>query len=197
MFGDLADGIGWVRRRVSLVAVIAPSALFLGLTWATLHDFVSPQKPTLEVLSVVLLVLAVAISMLSYAVRREAFLLWMAAFVTLFLLRELKVLPSNGLYLLLLLLVWKGWRSREALRPHIDRSGVVSTIVAGMVAYGIAVQIDERNWIQWMPGTKATVWSPVEETMEVAGHVALVIAVVLAAVPWRVEVRGDAVQPKA
>ncbi len=168
--------VRWLWQRLSLAAFAVPVAFFATMTWLLDAGHVTLSIPFLETMALVVLGTAVVFALLRYAACREPFFLLLAVFIAIFLTRELKWVNGHRPHGLLLLLLLLGWWRRAWVLPHLDRKVVTSLLAAAMCAYFIAVQLDEKRWTGFMPGAKLTVWSPVEEAMEVFGHLTLLVS---------------------
>jgi hypothetical protein len=193
----------WLKRawregtkRVSWLAVILPWAFFVALFWAKLCNHIDlPGKPALEAVALVILYAAVVTAGVRYWKCRELFFAWLTLLCIVFTMREHHFPHTgNGVFIATGILAIYAWFARARLAVFLDARRVMSMFMAVLVTYYIAWSLDARMWRRWLPGEKVTTWSPVEEALEVIGHL-LLLATVIVCVLWARRQRMLAVDP--
>ena len=145
---------------------------------AIANGFIRPQKPFLEISAVVVSALLMLIAAVRYYLSRQPFFLWSSALFLLIMCREIHFAGTDaaifiGLAILWALLLYK----YEKFAAYVASPWVINLLVAGFFTYFLSQTVDQRWW-RMIPG-EDIVHVPLEESLEMIGHILIGIAAVL------------------
>jgi hypothetical protein len=185
---DSIDWRGAIRNLLAQLRVwfvlppLALSALVAYLSYSGVYD---PWKPTLESLALWLLAIGTALACVRLFLSRDVFFVWGAAVLLTLLCREIHFVgTSEGVYVSLVLLGLLAVRFHDRLEGYLAQPFVVNALAMGFFCYVITNTTDQRWWkarSSWpgIPGEEVF-HVPLEETMEVVGHLFFIAAILLA-----------------
>jgi hypothetical protein len=110
---------------------------------------------------------------------KDKFFLWASAMMLVLFVREIHPPGSSeGVYLGLLALFYIAHKNHQIFVDYFRNKYLVTFLGVGFFTYFISVTTDQRWW-KFIPGEKM-VYSTVEESMEVLGHIIIGCALLLA-----------------
>ncbi len=169
--------------RVDLAVLLVPIAIAVFVGWAASTGLYRGERVVLERLAVRVLIFVGFVSAARAAHTRHPFDVWGTALVVVLLCREFHFAgTSEGVYVALIGLGAVAVHRYEVLAPYLRDRILLDLLAIGIASYGIAVSVDQRAW-RGFPGEERF-HVPLEETMEVVGHVAIGLAILLSR-GWR------------
>jgi len=136
-------------------------------------------KQVLEVTAIVVLSAFTLCLAARFCLNRQPFFLWGSALCGILLMREFHFETTSDLvYVALLVLLYFTLSRLDALQSYLLETRIPTWITTGFFVYFISMTIDQRWW-RGLP-CESLIHVPLEETLEVAGHVIIGLTLVLA-----------------
>lgn len=163
--------------RVWIPAILIALTLVIGIGLLIEFEVLPGDetiRPIMETASLGVLPAALLIALGRYAIGREAFFLWLTGFAGVLFCRELHFQgTSAGVYVGLGILAWLACRYYPQLGGYFANRRVATILTLILLMYFIGVTLDRNVW-KFIPDRK--IWaSPLEEIVEIAGHIGVVI----------------------
>jgi len=118
--------------------------------------------------------------------RRHPFLMWQVVLVISLFCRELHFRgTNNGIYVVLIVLLWCLARHHKRMQPFVHSRMVISLLFGALWAYGVAKTFDRGYWRAWFPAVEP-LRDAFEESIETTGHLLILFMVILS---WRLATR--------
>ena len=169
-----------IRHLLGLVNyyfLVTPFVLVVLLTSLVLNGLFPYNKGDLENLALLVCFGSTAACMLKFFAARHLFYLWCFGVALTFFVREIHFPgTSAAVYFCLLLLFFIALRQIEQFRMHLRQPFFLTALATGFATYFLSQSIDQRWW-RGFP-YEAIVHVPVEESLEVCGH--LIVGLTLA-----------------
>ena len=165
----------WEHFNYRILALPPAAAILLWIIM--LNGFFKPTKPPLEIAALVVNGFFMLTAAFRYSYSRHAFFLWTAALFLLILCREIHFVGTDqaifiGLAILLGILL----RKLDRFKDYFLNPRLINLFVTGFFFYFLSQTVDQRWW-KIFPGESA-VFVPLEESLEMLGHMTLGFALV-------------------
>ncbi len=149
------------------------------LLWIVMADgIIRPQKPPLEIAAVVVSALLMLIAAVRYFLSRQPFFLWSSALFLLIMCREIHFAGTDAAIFIGLVILWAMLLYKyEKFAAYAASPWVINLLVAGFFTYFLSQTVDQRWW-RMIPGENI-VHVPLEESLEMIGHILIGLAAVL------------------
>ena len=139
---------------------------------------IRPQKPPLEIAAVVVSALLMLIAAARYFLSRQPFFLWSSALFLLIMRREIHFAGTDAAIFIGLVILWAMLLYKyEKFEAYAANPWGINLLVAGFFIYFLSQTVDQRWW-RSVPGEDA-VHVPLEESLEMLGHILIASAAVL------------------
>lgn len=166
--------MGHFSYRFLIVPVFVAVLLWIIMA----NGILLPGKVPLEIAAVVVSGMLMLIGAVRFIITRHVFFLWGTALLLLIMCREIHFDGTDeaifiGLALLLGIVLIK----YDHFKAYFDNPRVVNLLVAGFFTYFLSQTVDQRWW-KIIPGEDLA-HVPLEETLELLGHVIIGFATVL------------------
>lgn len=162
----------WVVFGLPLILATAIGLLILN----HVYPF---KKETLELVALIITAGFCLLCFARFVYCKDLFFLWASGMMLVLFVREVHPpWSSGGVYLGLLALFYIAHRNHRIFVDYFRNSYVVTLLGVGFFTYFISVTTDQRWW-KFIPGEKM-VYSTVEESMEVLGHIFIGCALLFA-----------------
>jgi len=136
-------------------------------------------KPTLELVALIITSGFCLLCFSRFVYSKDKFFLWASAMMLVLFVREIHPPGSSGgVYLGLLALFYIAHKKHHIFVDYFRSKSLVTFLGVGFFTYFISVTTDQRWW-KFIPGEKM-VYSTLEESMEVVGHIFIGCALLLA-----------------
>ncbi len=190
---------GHVRNGLTLHGRSSFLVLLLPATVATLVVLLSrtpflwlAEKATQEIVAPSILAVAVVIASLFWARAGHFYSRWLLLVTAGLFCRELHFVGTeNGIYVVILALVWYASRHMDGMQPMLEHRTAASLFVGALVTYLISKTFDRAYW-SFLAG-----WSnwqdTIEESLESTAHLMILSLVVVSYVAWGIRSRRSAV----
>lgn len=160
--------------RILLMPLVITALLWFGLA----NGIIRLQKPPLEIAAVVVSALLLLIAAVRYFLTRQPFFLWSSALFLLIMCREIHFAGTDAAIFIGLAILWAMLLYKyENFEPYAASPWVINLLVAGFFTYFLSQTVDQRWW-RMIPA-EDVVHVPLEETLEVVGHILIGFAAVL------------------
>jgi hypothetical protein len=166
-------------RTVDKRFFLIPPAVTVGLAALIQGGIYYLPKQVLEVTAIVVLSAFTLFLALRFWLSRHPFFLWGSALCSILLMREVHFETTSYLvYVALLALLFVTLTRLDTLEPYLLETRVPTWIATGFLVYFISITVDQRWWrgLPW----EGVVHVPLEETLEVAGHIIIGLTLSLA-----------------
>jgi hypothetical protein len=166
-------------------SLLVPLLVAVALGMMITENLYAPEKGLLEFAAIVMLSVATALAFARFLASRHPFFLWGSGLLSVLLCREIHFMgTSTGVYIGMVVMLVVANRYYANLREYLATSFVTNALAMGSFAYLVAVTIDARWWkarAAWpgIPGEEVF-HVPLEELMELVGHVLILAALLLA-----------------
>ncbi len=174
--------VRFLLGRVVWYWLAVPLVILIGLTAARYMGHYNLSKRVLESAALYLLIFAITLSILRLMMARHLFFIWLALLVGNFLSREIHWDGAEAVVypVFAALIVWM-WRSFHRLMPYVSHSLFLSMSTCTIFSYAVSQLLDKHV----LPGSigKRYFSSPIEEGMEVLGHLFLIAAILCVSRP--------------
>jgi len=168
-------------KEFNLLTLFTPLMLAGGIVLFLLSDSVAHMegigpntfKVALENIAFLILVPAILISYLRFCIERSLFFLWFTSILFSLFCREVHWdWASNGIYVLLILLMFIAIIFYEKLEPQISSSAFINLFIAGILCYSISNFLLDHNWLQISKEYRSDIKfrKSLEEFIETGGH---------------------------
>ena len=149
------------------------------LLWMVMaKEIIRPQKPPLEIAAVVVSALLMLIAAVRYLISRQPFFLWSSVLFLLIMCREIHFAGTDAAIFIGLAILWAMLLYKyEKFEAYAASPWVINLLVTGFFTYFLSQTIDQRWW-RMIPG-EDIVHVPLEETLELLGHILIGLAAVL------------------
>jgi hypothetical protein len=138
------------------------------------------SKETLELAALIILAGFGLLCFSRFVYSKDKFFLWASAMMLVLFVREVHPPGSSeGVYLGLLALFYIAHKNHQIFVDYFRNKYLVNLLGVGFFTYFISVTTDQRWW-RFIPGEKM-VYTTVEESMEVLGHIIIGCAFLFAA----------------
>ncbi len=136
-------------------------------------------RPVMERWAPIVLATTSLIALLRFATSRKTIFLWLFALAVVLLCREIHFTgTSAGVYPALGLLFYLSWCHYDRLGRFFASRGFVTLLVLVFFIYILSTSLDRSAW-RFLPHRE--IWSsPLEELLELVGHIALGLAALVA-----------------
>lgn len=163
--GNFISLIRIVDYRILLACLVITMALW-PLIW---FGFIRPTKPVMEIAAVVISGLFTLALMVRFALARDLFLLWAAAFMAIAMSREIHFTGSDEILLIgwPILLGVAVWRY-DLFKSYLMNPVLINLLAGGFLFYVLSQTVDQRWW-KGLPGENV-VFVRLEELIELLGH---------------------------
>lgn len=169
----------YLIKQINYYFLLSPLFVSVFLSFLIVNDIYSPKKSTLEYLALIILGCSTLICAFKYLLLKHSFLLWCTALTVVLFIREIHFEGTcAGVYIALLVMLWLALVKFEHYQDYLANSCFVTALAVGFSFYLISVSIDQRWW-RGFP-SENIVHVPLEETLEVIGHILIGSTLVLA-----------------
>lgn len=175
-------GLARAVRSVPWWGIVLP--FVLAVTIATLYGQetfpIRPKRRWQEIFGIVFTGTATAVGLILWLRGRQPFQLWTACLLALLLCREIHFAgTSAAIYPGLLIALLVALRNWDSIGVHLTRRRTAGILATGFICYAIAVGVDQR-WAKLIgiPGEKRF-HVPMEESMELIGHLLIASALLI------------------
>ena len=168
-------------KRVFWPAMVIPPLLAGLLATAVCREWAPWLKEeTMETVALVVVAAAMAIVLLRLATARRPFFIWLTVLIAALTCREIHFEgTSAGIYVAFAVLLIAAWLKHPMFEEYFASRTVTTLLAMAFFSYFLAKSLDQ-HWWKAIPG-EPTFERPVEETMEVIGHVFMAILAAVAA----------------
>jgi len=136
------------------------------------------NRPVLQLVSVIVLPVAMLIAIVRWVLTRQGYFLWLAGLAAALTCAETHVAGSSvGVYVAMAGLIAVAWVKRAAMATYLAYRSVATLLAVAVVAYFIAESVDRDVWA-WLP-SEGRLGDAVEETLELVGHCLLTVVAII------------------
>jgi hypothetical protein len=180
--GWFGPGLKRLARSVPWWGYALPFALavIIAVAYGVETLQIRPKRRWQEIFGIVFTATATAGALLTWLTTRRPFKLWATALLALLLSREIHFTGTSAVIypglLIALVVALKHW---DSIGVHLTDRRTAGLVVAGFLCYAVAVCVDQR-WVKLIgvPGEKRF-HVPMEESMELIGHLLIAAALLL------------------
>ncbi len=160
--------------RVSWPLFLLPPAFLIALSLYARWGTWVPDKRAAEFWALELIYAALAVALVQYWRRREAYWLWLTLLTAAFLFREYHFHNTSvGAFFVILGLLLYAWRHYLRFAAYFASKATVSLLAATLLSYALAVACD-KGYLDFLSGS-FPVQSRIEEYLENLGHILLLL----------------------
>lgn len=170
--------------------LLIPPLFTVGLSALIYMNIYFLSKQTLEWMAVLALSLFTICLAVRFWVARHPFFLWSTVLCGILLMREFHFETTSDLvYVALLVLLYFTLKQLDELQSYLLYTRMATWLATGFVVYFISMTVDQRWWrgLPW----EDVVHVPLEETLEMTGHVIIGLTLLLARRPVKTEAESD------
>ncbi len=170
--------IKYLLTLVNYYYLVTPYVVALILGALVLHDLYPFHKGHLENFALLVCFTSSAICLVKFFFMQHMFYLWCVGIALTFFARELHFEgTSAAVYISLLLLLFIALHQMERFRLHLRQPLFLTGLATGFMTYFLSQSMDQRWW-RWFP-YEQIVHVPVEETLEIFGHIVVGLTLIL------------------
>jgi hypothetical protein len=159
--------------------LLMPPLFTVGMSALIYTNIYFLPKQTLELMAVSALSLFTICLAVRFWVSRHPFFLWSTGLCGILLMREVHFETTSDLvYVALLVLLYFTLKQLDELQSYLLHTRIATWLATGFVVYFISITVDQRWWrgLPW----EDVVHVPLEETLEMIGHLIIGLALLLA-----------------
>jgi hypothetical protein len=175
---ELPDNFRRLFGPFNFRILLMPLAISAFLWIGTAYGIIKPQKPPLEIAAVVVSALLMLIAAVRYFLTRQPFFLWSSALFLLIMCREIHFAGTDAAIFIGLVILWAMLLYKyEKFEAYAASPWVINLLGAGFFTYFLSQTVDQRWW-RMIPA-EDIVHVPLEESLEMLGHILIGLAAVL------------------
>lgn len=172
------DAAVYLLRSINIRYLLLPVFLVFFISYALVKGYYLPRKVVLEYIGLLVISYFLLVALLRYRYEKNTFNLGCVWIIFAFASREIHYTGSVPLvYASVLVLIYLILTRFDFFKPYVDNKPYFSIFSAAILSYFISVTIDQRWW-RFVP-YEDMVNTPLEESMEIIGHLFLGTALIL------------------
>lgn len=168
----------YLLRAIDYRYLSLPVFLLLFISYALVQGYYRPSWVVLEYIGLATLLYFLLVASLRYRYEKNTFHLGCVCIIFVFASREVHFTGSAALvYASVLVLIYLVFTRFDFFKPYVDNKPYFSIFATAFLTYFFSVTLDQRWW-RFVP-YEDMIHTPLEETMEIIGHLFLGTALIL------------------